>query len=243
MPWRRRHAFFDKVPPKFAGYDAGRLRRRRRARRAAGRGAPRRLLAKNVVLMPSYVNIGAYVGEGTMVDTWATVGSCAADRHECAPLGRRRYRRRARTAAGHPDHHRGRLLHRRPLRDRRGRHGRADSVMSMGVFIGEHRSTTAPAAQCTARCPPGSVVVPGSLPEDGKLNLYCAVIVKRVDAQTRAKTAINELLRRRLNPGDGTRATGHRAGGATPARRPGWLPAPPDRSAWSGDDRNPAASA
>ena len=78
----------------------------------ARRGA---YIAKNVVLMPSYVNIGAYVDEGTMVDTWATVGSLRADRQERAPVGRRRHRRRARAAAGQPDHHRGQLLHRRAL--------------------------------------------------------------------------------------------------------------------------------
>ncbi len=105
------------------------LGRRRNSRRPASARCPARSCAtrplsrKNVVLMPSFVNLGGYVDEGTMVDTWATVGSCAADRQERASVGRRRHRRRARAAAGQPDHHRGQLLHRRALGSGRGRGG------------------------------------------------------------------------------------------------------------------------
>ena len=172
--------FFDKVPTKFDGwsaadFEAGGFRVVPPA--VARRGA---FVGKNVVLMPSYVNIGAYVDEGTMVDTWATVGSCAQ-------IGRNVHLSGGVGIGGVLE-----PLQAGPtiIED--------NCFISMGVFIGQ--STKIYDRQSGevlyGRVPAGSVVVPGSLPSaDGKVSLYCAVIVKRVDARTRAKTGINELLR------------------------------------------------
>ena len=155
-------------------------------------------IAKNVVLMPSYVNLGSYVDEGTMVDTWATVGSCAQigkNVHLSGGVGI------------------GGVLE--PLQANptviedgcfigarsevvEGVIVEAGAVLSMGVFIGASTKIydRATGEITYGRVPAGAVVVPGSLPaKDGSHSLYAAVIVKRVDAQTRAKTSINELLR------------------------------------------------
>jgi 2,3,4,5-tetrahydropyridine-2-carboxylate N-succinyltransferase len=190
--------FYDKVDSKFAGYDAkafadGGFRVVPAA--TVRRGA---YLGRNVVVMPSFVNIGAYVGEGTMVDTWATVGSCAQ-------IGRNVHLSGGVGIGGVLE-----PLQANPtiIEDNCFIGARSEvvegviveegSVLSMGVFISqstrifdrETKSVT------YGRVPAGSVVVPGSLPApDGSHSLYCAVIVKRVDAQTRAKTSINELLR------------------------------------------------
>ena len=190
--------FYDKVATKFAHLSEEQMRAsgvRVVPPAVARRGS---YLARNVVLMPSYVNIGAYVDEGTMVDTWATVGSCAQigkNVHLSGGVGI------------------GGVLE--PLQASptiieddcfigarsevvEGVIVEENSVLSMGVFIGQStkiydRST---GQVSYGRVPSGSVVVPGSLPDStGKVNLYCAVIVKRVDAQTRSKTSINELLR------------------------------------------------
>jgi 2,3,4,5-tetrahydropyridine-2-carboxylate N-succinyltransferase len=190
--------YFDKVPPKFADYGirdfrAGGFRVVPPA--AVRRGA---FIARNVVLMPSYVNIGAYVDEGTMVDTWATVGSCAQigkNVHLSGGVGI------------------GGVLE--PLQANptiieddcfigarseivEGVVVGAGSVVSMGVYIGQSTKVynRATGEVLYGRIPPGSVVVSGSLPSpDRQYSLYCAVIVKQVDAKTRAKTSINELLR------------------------------------------------
>jgi 2,3,4,5-tetrahydropyridine-2-carboxylate N-succinyltransferase len=190
--------YYDKVDPKFAGWDEARFR-------AAGirvvppamvrRGAH---IGRNVVLMPSFVNIGAHVGDGTMVDGWATVGSCAqigSNVHLSGGVGI------------------GGVLE--PLQASptiiedncfigarsevvEGVVVEQDAVLSMGVYIGAStrildRET---GEVLYGRVPRGAVVVPGSMPSrDGSHSLYCVVIVKRVDAQTRAKTGINELLR------------------------------------------------
>src|SRR5919106_1160491 len=155
-------------------------------------------LAKNVVLMPSYVNIGAYVDEGTMVDTWATVGSCAQ-------IGKNVHLSGGVGIGGVLE-----PLQASPtiIEDSCFIGARSEivegvivgegSVISMGVYIGQstkiyHRET---GAISYGRIPPGSVVVAGNLPaKDGRYSLYCAVIVKQVDAKTRAKVGINELLR------------------------------------------------
>jgi 2,3,4,5-tetrahydropyridine-2,6-dicarboxylate N-succinyltransferase len=196
-PW------WDKVPTKFSGWKADTFRT------AGFRAVPGAVvrhsayIAPGVILMPSFVNVGAHVAEGTMVDTWATIGSCAQIGKNCHISG----------GAGI-----GGVLE--PLQanpviieDNCFIGARAEvaegvivgegSVLSMGVFLGQStkivdRST---GEVVFGRVPPYSVVVPGSLP--GKLlpnsepgpSLYCAVIVKRVDEQTRAKTSINELLR------------------------------------------------
>jgi 2,3,4,5-tetrahydropyridine-2-carboxylate N-succinyltransferase len=149
-------------------------------------------IAKNVVLMPSYTNVGAYVDEGTMVDTWATVGSCAQIGKKRPPVRRRRHRRRARAAAGQPDDHRGQLLHRRALRGRRRRRRRGEQRALDGrVHRPEHQIFNRETGEVLyGRVPSGSVVVAGTMPSgDRSCALYCAVIVKRVDAKTRAKTS------------------------------------------------------
>ena len=190
--------YFDKVDTKFASYDQERFSRggfRVVPPAVARRGA---YIGKNVVLMPSYVNIGAYVDEGTMVDTWATVGSCAQ-------IGKNVHLSGGVGIGGVLE-----PLQANPtiIEDNCFIGARSEvvegviietgSVLSMGVFIGQstkifHRES---GKVLYGRVPAGSVVVPGSLPSpDGKCNLYCAVIVKQVDAQTRAKTSINELLR------------------------------------------------
>jgi 2,3,4,5-tetrahydropyridine-2-carboxylate N-succinyltransferase len=190
--------YYDKVPSKFAGYDRATFQQLgfRVVPPAAVRyGA---YVARNVVLMPSFVNIGGYVDEGTMVDTWATVGSCAQ-------IGRNVHLSGGVGIGGVLE-----PLQANPtiIEDNCFVGARSEivegvvveegSVISMGVFIGAstkiyQRDT---GEVLYGRVPAGSVVVPGSLPSaDGRCNLYCAVIVKQVDAQTRAKTSINELLR------------------------------------------------
>ena len=191
--------YFDKVDSKFAQLHAGGLRRRRLSRRAARRrvrhGA---FIAKNVVLMPSYVNIGAYVDEGTMVDTWATVGSCAQ-------IGKNVHLSGGVGIGGVLE-----PLQANPtiIEDNCFIGARSEivegvivgegSVVSMGVYIGQSTKiyNRATGEVSYGKIPPGSVVVSGNLPgPDGRYSLYCAVIIKQVDAKTRAKTGINELLR------------------------------------------------
>ena len=190
--------YYDKVAPKFAGYTAERFAAesfRVVPPAMARRGA---YIARNVVLMPSYVNIGAYVDEGTMVDTWATVGSCAQ-------IGRNVHLSGGVGIGGvlEPLQANPTIIEDDCFIGARseiveGVVVGAGSVISMGVFIGQStRIYNRETGEVTyGRIPPGSVVVPGSLPAaDGKYSLYCAVIVKQVDAKTRAKTSINELLR------------------------------------------------
>jgi len=190
--------FYDKVPSKFETYTeadfiAGGFRVVPPA--IARRGS---FIGKNVVLMPSYVNIGAYVGEGTMVDTWATVGSCAQ-------IGKNVHLSGGVGIGGVLEPiQAGPVI----IEDNCFIGARSEvvegvvieenSVLSMGVYIGQStkiydRET---GEVHYGRVPAGSVVVPGSIPaSNGKYSLYAAIIVKKVDAQTRAKTAINELLR------------------------------------------------
>ncbi len=190
--------YFDKVDSKFARYShedfaAGGYRVVPPA--TVRHGAH---VAKNVVLMPSFVNIGAYVDEGTMVDTWATVGSCAQ-------IGKNVHLSGGVGIGGVLE-----PLQANPtiIEDNCFIGARSEivegvvvgegSVVSMGVYIGQstkiYNRTTGEVAY--GRIPPGSVVVSGNLPGgDGRYSLYCAVIIKQVDARTRAKTGINELLR------------------------------------------------
>jgi len=191
-------SFYDKVPLKYSGWDDSRFA-------AAGvrvvppatvrRGA---FVANNVVLMPSYVNIGAYVDSGTMVDTWATVGSCAQ-------IGKNVHLSGGVGIGGVLE-----PLQASPtiIEDNCFIGARSEivegvvvetgAVISMGVFIGQStRIYDRERDQVLyGRVPAGAVVVPGTLPaSNGKYGLACAVIVKRVDAQTRAKTSLNDLLR------------------------------------------------
>jgi 2,3,4,5-tetrahydropyridine-2-carboxylate N-succinyltransferase len=190
--------FYDKVASKFARYDDDAFARsgvRVVPPAAARRGA---YLARNVVLMPSFVNIGAYVDEGTMVDTWATVGSCAQ-------IGKHVHLSGGVGIGGvlEPIQAGPTIIEDNCFIGARsevveGVVVEENAVLGMGVYIGQStriydRST---GETLYGRVPAGSVVVSGSLPAaDGSHSLYCAVIVKRVDAKTRSKTAINELLR------------------------------------------------
>ena len=196
-------SWWDKVPSKFAGWDEARFR-------AAGfRAVPSAIvrrsayIAPSAVLMPSFVNLGAYVDSGTMIDTWATVGSCAQIGKNCHISG----------GAGI-----GGVLE--PLQAEpvivedncfigarsevvEGVIVEEGAVLGMGVFIGASTKIVdrATGEIATGRVPAYSVVVAGSLPSPGatadrpRPNLYCAVIIKRVDERTRSKTSINELLR------------------------------------------------
>ena len=190
--------FYDKVPLKYSGWDAEQFA-------AAGvrvvppatvrRGA---FIASNVVLMPSYVNIGAYVDSGTMVDTWATVGSCAQ-------IGKNVHLSGGVGIGGvlEPLQASPTIIEDNCFIGARseiveGVIVESGAVISMGVFIGQSTRIYDRERDeiLYGRVPAGAVVVPGSLPaKNGKYSLACAVIVKRVDAQTRAKTSLNELLR------------------------------------------------
>jgi 2,3,4,5-tetrahydropyridine-2-carboxylate N-succinyltransferase len=190
--------FFDKVPTKFEGLSADTLRAmgvRVVPPAVARRGS---FLAKNVVLMPSYVNIGAYVDEGTMVDTWATVGSCAQIGKNVHLSGGVGIGGVLEPLQANPTIIEDNCFIGARSEVVEGVIVEENSVLSMGVFISQstriYDRTTGEIH--FGRVPAGSVVVPGSLPSsDGKYALSCAVIVKRVDAQTRAKTSINDLLR------------------------------------------------
>jgi len=196
-------SWFDKVPSKFEGWGENRFR-------AAGfRAVPGAIvrhsayIAPNVVLMPSFVNLGAHVGSGTMVDTWATVGSCAQIGKNCHLSGGAGIGGVLEPLQANPVIIEDNCFIGARSEVVEGVIVEEGSVLSMGVFIS---ATTKIVDRETGkisygRVPAYSVVVPGSLPgkapPDGSPgpSLYCAVIVKRVDAQTRAKTSINELLR------------------------------------------------
>lgn len=190
--------FFDKVPTKFEGYDAERFAQagfRVVPPAVARRGC---FIARNVVLMPSYVNIGAFVDEGTMVDTWATVGSCAQIGKNVHLSGGVGIGGVLEPLQANPTIIEDNCFIGARSEVVEGVVVEANSVLSMGVFIGQSTKifdrTTGEILY--GRVPSGSVVVPGTLPSsDGRCALYAAIIVKRVDAQTRSKTAINELLR------------------------------------------------
>ena len=190
--------YFDKVPSKFADYDEAKFK-------AGGfRVVPNAMvrrgsyIAKNAVLMPSYVNIGAYVGEGTMVDTWATVGSCAQigkNVHLSGGVGIGGVLEPVQAGPTIIGDNcfigaRSEVVEGVVIED--------NCVISMGVYIGQStkiydRET---GSVTYGRVPAGSVVVSGNLPsKDGSYSLYCAVIVKKVDEKTLGKVGINELLR------------------------------------------------
>jgi 2,3,4,5-tetrahydropyridine-2-carboxylate N-succinyltransferase len=190
--------FYDKVPLKFSAWDEAHFA-------AAGvrvvppatvrRGA---FVASNAVLMPSYVNIGAYVDSGTMVDTWATVGSCAQIGKNVHLSGGVGIGGVLEPLQANPTIIEDNCFIGARSEIVEGVIVEAGAVISMGVYIGQ--STRIYDRERDeifhGRVPAGAVVVPGSLPAaNGKYSLACAVIVKRVDEQTRAKTSINELLR------------------------------------------------
>ena len=190
--------FFDKVPTKFGGMSEAELQAtgvRVVPPAVARRGS---FIAKGAILMPSYVNIGAYVDEGTMVDTWATVGSCAQvgkNVHLSGGVGLGGVLEPLQAGPTIIEDNcfigaRSEIVEGVVVEE--------NSVISMGVYIGQstpiYDRTTGQISY--GRVPAGSVVISGSLPkDDGKYSLYAAIIVKRVDAQTRSKTSINDLLR------------------------------------------------
>ena len=190
--------FFDKVPTKFAGLSDAQLRAggyRVVPPAVARRGS---FIGKNVVLMPSFVNIGAYVDEGTMVDTWATVGSCAQIGKNVHLSGGVGIGGVLEPLQANPTIIEDNCFIGARSEVVEGVIVEENSVISMGVYISQSTKIYDRATKTITygRIPSGSVVVSGNLPSaDGSHSLYCAVIVKRVDAQTRAKTAINDLLR------------------------------------------------
>ena len=190
-------SWWDKVDSKFAGWGEAEFKG------AGFRAVPNCIvrksafIAKGVVLMPSFVNLGAYVDEGTMVDTWATVGSCAQ-------IGKNVHLSGGVGIGGvlEPMQAGPTIIEDNCFIGARsevveGCIVREGSVLGMGVFIGKSTKIVdrETGAVTYGEVPAGSVVVAGSMPSKNGINLYCAVIVKKVDAQTRSKTSINELLR------------------------------------------------
>jgi 2,3,4,5-tetrahydropyridine-2-carboxylate N-succinyltransferase len=190
--------YYDKVPLKYADYDAARFgaeRVRVVPQALVRRGA---WVAPDVVLMPSYVNIGARIGSGSMIDTWATVGSCAQigrNVHISGGVGIGGVLEPVQAAPTIIEDDcfigaRSEIVE--------GVIVEEGAVIAMGVFIGQSTRIYDRARNTISygRVPPGAVVVPGALPSaDGRYSLACAVIVKQVDARTRARVGINELLR------------------------------------------------
>jgi 2,3,4,5-tetrahydropyridine-2-carboxylate N-succinyltransferase len=191
-------AFYDKVQTKFSHLDDQQMRATgvRVVPPAVARHGS--FVGKGAVLMPSYVNIGAYVDEGTMVDTWATVGSCAQIGKNVHLSGGVGIGGVLEPLQANPTIIEDNCFIGARSEVVEGVIVEENSVISMGVYIGQSTKIydRATGEVSYGRIPAGSVVVSGNLPSsDGKYSLYCAVIVKRVDAQTRAKTSINELLR------------------------------------------------
>jgi 2,3,4,5-tetrahydropyridine-2,6-dicarboxylate N-succinyltransferase len=189
-------SFYDKVEPKFSHLDGEHMSAtgvRVVPPAVARRGS---YIAKNVVLMPSYVNIGAYVDEGTMVDTWATVGSCAQIGKNVHLSGGVGIGGVLEPVQANPTIIEDNCFIGARSEVVEGVIVEENSVLGMGVFIGQSTKifSRETGEILYGRVPAGSVVVAGSLPSR-ECNLYCAVIVKQVDARTRAKTSINELLR------------------------------------------------
>jgi len=197
-PERAPFRFYDKVPTKFARYtdaDFAAAGARVVPPAVARRGA---FVARNVVLMPSYVNIGAYVDEGTMVDTWATVGSCAQIGKNVHLSGGVGIGGVLEPLQANPTIIEDNCFIGARSEVVEGVIVEENAVLGMGVFIGQSTKIydRASGEVSYGRVPAGAVVVAGSLPSgDQGCHLYCAVIVKQVDAKTRAKTSINELLR------------------------------------------------
>ena len=190
--------YYDKVASKFESFTAEEFKNggfRVVPPAMARRGS---YIAKNAVLMPSYVNIGAYVDEGTMVDTWATVGSCAQIGKNVHLSGGVGIGGVLEPLQANPTIIEDNCFIGARSEVVEGVIVEENSVLSMGVFIGQSTRIYDRARDevLYGRVPAGAVVVPGSLPsEGGRCSLYCAVIVKRVDAKTRAKVSLNDLLR------------------------------------------------
>jgi 2,3,4,5-tetrahydropyridine-2-carboxylate N-succinyltransferase len=190
--------FYDKVPTKFANVTEEQMKAsgvRVVPPAVARRGS---YIAKNAILMPSYVNVGAYVDEGSMVDTWATVGSCAQVGKGVHLSGGVGLGGVLEPVQANPTIIEDNCFIGARSEIVEGVIVEENSVISMGVYIGQSTKIydRATGEISFGRVPAGSVVVSGNLPsKDGKYSLYCAVIVKRVDAQTRSRTTLNDLLR------------------------------------------------
>jgi 2,3,4,5-tetrahydropyridine-2-carboxylate N-succinyltransferase len=190
--------YFDKVPAKYSAYDAAAFAAsgtRVVPPAMARRGA---FIGRNVVLMPSYVNVGAYVDEGTMVDTWATVGSCAQIGKNVHLSGGVGIGGVLEPIQANPVIVEDNCFIGARSEVVEGVIVEENSVLSMGVYLGQSTKIfdRESGEILYGRVPAGSVVVPGTMPSgDRSCALYCAVIVKRVDAKTRAKTSLNDLLR------------------------------------------------
>ena len=190
--------FYDKVPTKFASSTEAELKAS--GVRVVPPGVARRgsFIAKGAILMPSYVNVGAYVDEGTMIDTWATVGSCAQVGKGVHLSGGVGLGGVLEPLQANPTIIEDNCFVGARSEVVEGVIVEENSVIAMGVYISQSTKIydRATGEIYYGRVPAGSVVVSGNLPSpDGKYSLYCAVIVKRVDAQTRAKTSLNDLLR------------------------------------------------
>jgi 2,3,4,5-tetrahydropyridine-2-carboxylate N-succinyltransferase len=190
--------FFDKVPLKFTTQNEAELEQ------AGIRVVPGTIIrtgtfiASNVILMPSFVNMGAYIDSGTMIDTWATVGSCVQVGKNVHVSGGAGLGGVLEPLQANPTIIEDNCFIGARSEIVEGVIVEAGSVISMGVYIGQstkiYNRMTGEVSY--GRVPAGSVVVPGNLPsKDGKYSLYCAVIVKQVDEQTRNKTSVNDLLR------------------------------------------------
>lgn len=192
------HHYFDKVPMKFTDYSTDDFKEKKI--RVVPPASVRKgvYIDKNTILMPSYVNIGAYIGSGTMIDTWATVGSCAQ-------IGKNVHLSGGVGIGGvlEPIQANPTIIEDNCFIGARseiveGVIVEKNSVISMGVYIGQSTKIYDRETGIIhyGKVPSGSVIVPGSLPsKNGSYNLYCAIIVKKVDEKTRKKTNINDLLR------------------------------------------------
>ncbi len=193
----RESTWYDKVPSKFEGWDAARFAE------AGFRAVPNCVvrhsahIAPGAVLMPSFINLGAYVGEGTMVDTWATVGSCAQVGKNCHISGGVGIGGVLEPLQANPVIIEDGCFIGARSEVAEGVIVGQGSVLSMGVYLGASTKIVdrETGEVSYGRVPPYSVVVAGSMAGPKGLNLYCAVIVKRVDERTRSKTSINDLLR------------------------------------------------
>jgi 2,3,4,5-tetrahydropyridine-2-carboxylate N-succinyltransferase len=190
--------YFDKISPKFGHLDDAAMAK------TGVRVVPGAVvrhgchIAKNVVLMPSFVNIGAFVDEGTMVDTWVTVGSCAQVGKHCHLSGGVGIGGVLEPLQANPTIIEDNCFIGARSEIAEGVIVEENSVISMGVYLGQSTKifNRATGEITYGRVPAGSVVVAGNLPsKTGNCSLYCAVIVKQVDAKTRSKTSVNELLR------------------------------------------------
>lgn len=190
--------FYDKVPLKYNGYSPAQFQQsgvRVVPHAMVRRGA---YIAKNTILMPSYVNVGAYIDEGVMVDTWATVGSCAQIGKNVHLSGGAGIGGVLEPLQANPTIIEDNCFIGARSEVVEGVIVERNSVLSMGVYLGQSTKiyNRLTGTVTYGRIPEGSVVVAGSMPsEDGSHSLYCAVIVKQVDEKTRAKVSINELLR------------------------------------------------